>query len=324
MPGMDDVGRWSVTKPLRDDYVALEPVLDGIAALADRVRVGQRCHALLLTGGLACLEAFQRRHDEKVERVLFRALSARDPSSAGDVALDVTHMHRGARRGLSEVRRGAEGSCMLNRATGELAAQYVASLRAHAAAELEGVFATADRVLSDADVAALWEAFRQVDEREARPGEEQARRALAQAIDPRRDPRSDGVAYTAEIVAAHVMRPWPRALRPADTLARAAELMDQSQVRELPVLEHGRLCGILSRSDLQAHSGHLEWTGVDAAMTTRPVVVTPEQSVGAVSQVLMRGSFNAVPVVAEDATLIGMISRSDLLKAVAQHNGDGR
>ena len=325
MPEMEDVARLPVTQPLRDDYAALEPLLGGVEMLTDRVRRGQRAHTLLLTGALTCLEAFQRRHDQKVEGVLLRALEARDSAAHAEFLDDVRRMHGDARRRLAELRRGMEASITLNPAICQLAVECVASLRAHAASELEGLFAAADRVFPAEEAASFQEGFRQVDERETRPGEQQALRALAEAIDPRREPRARTVDYAAEIVAAHVMRAWPRAVRPADTLARAVELMDQANVRELPVVDEGRLCGIVSRSDLQAHAGHLEWTRVEAAMTPSPVVVAPEQSVSAVSQVLMRGHFNAVPVVGDDAILIGMISRSDMLRAVADHaNGDDR
>jgi CBS domain-containing protein len=321
---MEDAGRDPATQPLRDEYAALEPVLSGVEMLSDRVRRGQRAHTLLLIGALTWLEAFQRRHDRKIESVLLPALDARDSAYAGLVD-DVRRMHGEARRRLAELRRGMEASTMLNPAICQLAAECVASLRAHVASELEGLLATADRVISADEAASLQEGFRRVDDRETRPGERQALRALARAIDPGREPRTETTAYTAEIVAAHVMRAWPRTVRPADTLARAAELMDQAHVRELPVVADGRLCGIVSRTDLEAHAGHLEWTGVEAAMTPRPVVVTPEQPVAAVSQVLMRGRFNAVPVVGDDAILIGMISRSDMLRAVADHaNGHVR
>jgi CBS domain-containing protein len=284
---------------------------------------GQRLPTLLLSGALTCLEAFQRRHDQKVEGVLLPVLAARDPSLP--FADDVARMHRDARRRVDQLRRAMESSPRLNAVLCQLASECVTSQRAHAASELDGLFACADRVLSEKDAALVWDGFRQVDERETRPGEQRALRALADAIDPAREPRSDGVASTAEVVAAHVMRPWPRAVRPTDTLARAAELMDQMHVRELPVVEDGRLSGILARTDMQAHAGHLEWTRVEAAMTPRPVVVTPEESVGAVSQLLIRGRFNAVPVIADEATLVGMISRTDLLRAVADHaGGDGR
>jgi CBS domain-containing protein len=320
---MDPVGPAPVTQPLREEYAALEPVLSGMAALAERVRGGQRLPTLLLSGALTCVEAFQRRHDQKVEGVLLHALAARDPSLG--FADDVTRMHHDARRRVVELRRGMEASPRLNAALCQLAGECVASLRADAASELDGLFACADRVLSEQDAALLWEGFRQVDDRQTRPGETRALRALADAIDPRRAARNDGAASTADVVAAHVMRPWPRTVRPGDTLARAAELMDQAHVRELPVVVDGRLSGIVARADLEAHAGHLEWTRVEAAMTFQPVVVTPEQSLGAVSQVLIRGRFNAVPVVADEATLIGMISRNDLLRAVADHaNGDAR
>jgi CBS domain-containing protein len=328
MSGPEDVGRGSpsVTQPLREDYVALEPVLRGVTTLADRVRGGQASHTLLLVGALTCLDSFQRRHDQKVEGVLLPVLSARDASLGADVAGDVIRAHREGRRRVAELQRSVAGSRLLNAAMCQLAVECVASLRAHAVSELDGLFARADRVLSVEDAVPLWNGFRQVDERASRPGEQRALRALADAIDPRR-PARGGIETVADVVAAHVMRPWPRTVRPADTLARAAEVMDQSNVRELPVVEDGRLRGIVSRGDLQAHAGHLEWTRVEAAMTPQPVVVTPEQSVGAVSHVLIGGRFNAVPVIADetDTTLIGMISRSDLLRAVADHgSGDGR
>jgi CBS domain-containing protein len=183
---------------------------------------------------------------------------------------------------------------------------------------MQDVFSAADRVLSPEEIQPLWEAFRQIETREVPPGERLALQVLAGAIDPGRARARDADPLGGGIVAAHVMRPRPKSARPADTLARAAELMERAGVRELPVAEEGRLCGIISRTDLQAHLGHLEWTSVQAAMTPEPVVVTPEQSTAAVSRVLLRGRFNAVPVIGDEKTLIGMVSRSDLLRAVAE------
>jgi CBS domain-containing protein len=174
-------------------------------------------------------------------------------------------------------------------------------------------------------VAALCASFRQIDEREIRAGERQALLALADAISPSRQISGSGGPHIGGIVAAHVMRSRPRAVRPGDTLARAAELMDLGAVRELPVVDGEALCGILSRTDIQPHLGHLEWTRVEAAMTSEPVVVTPAQSAAAISRTLVQGCYNAVPVVADEATLVGMVSRSDLLRAVVSDaNGDGR
>jgi CBS domain-containing protein len=281
-------------------------------------------HPLLLGGALTCLDAFERCHDQKIEAVLLPALKDRQPSLSADTTNDLTREHEEIRRRIAALRSLLAGSLGLNAAICRLAEECVAYLRTHAVHEFEGLFTAAERVLTAEDAAPLWEAFRRIDEREIQPGERQALRALAEAIDPAQGHEHDAIPDVAGIVAAHVMRPRPRSVRPADTLARAAELMDRVGVRELPVVEDGRLCGIVSRTDLQPHLGHLEWTGVDAAMTANPVVVTPEQSAAAVSRVLLRGRFNAVPVIADETMLIGMVSRSDLLRAVADHvNGNG-
>ena len=319
MTGRDDAGRGPgpATQPLREDYAALQPVLRGMTALAGRVRSGAPVHPLLLVGALTCLDAFQRSLDLKIEAALFPALLPRHDALSVDARNEITREHGEVRQRVAAVRRLLAGSGRLSEAVCRLAEDCVAFLQAHAVHEMEDLFGLADRVLSLEDASPLWDAFRQIDAREIRPGERQALSALAAAIDPGRKHLVDAVPHIEGVVAAHVMRPRPRSVRPADTLARAAEIMERAGVRELPVVQDGRLCGILARSDLQAHSGHLEWTGVEAAMTAEPVVVTPEQPAAAVSQVLLRGRFNAVPVIADDTTLVGMVSRSDLLRAVA-------
>lgn len=45
----------------------------------------------------------------------------------------------------------------------------------------------------------------------------------------------------------------PATVSPRETLAQAAQRMEEEQVRRLPVTEAGRLVGILSHSDLAAH-----------------------------------------------------------------------
>ena len=315
----DDVAAGSVpaTRPLREEYAALESLLTGIVALAGRARAGERMHPLLLAGALTCLEAFQRCHDRKVEAALLPALRGHDASLATTAAAEAAREHQDVRARVAGLRRLLSGSRHIGEAICRLAEECVQRLRAHAAGELETLFAAADRLLSADEIEPLWASFREIDEREIRPGERQAMQALVGAISASSHaPRNVG-APVPPIVAAHVMRPRPRYVRRTDTLARAAEIMERAGIRELPVVDDGLLCGILSRSDLQPHVGHLEWTRVEAAMTAEPVVVSPETSVAAVSRTLVQGRFNAVPVVTDEATLVGMVSRSDLLRAVA-------
>ena len=100
---------------------------------------------------------------------------------------------------------------------------------------------------------------------------------------------------------------------PMQLLAEAHDIMLGEGVRQLPVVENGQLVGIISESDLSPHSGYLGRTKVDAAMTTEVVTVGPNDDVVRAAHVLIDKQLSALPVV-EGGRLLGMISRTDLLK----------
>ena len=114
-----------------------------------------------------------------------------------------------------------------------------------------------------------------------------------------------------------VMRTAIPTVGPADSLARAAEIMGDFSVRELPVLDQGALVGMLARSDLEPHMGQLEWTPVRVAMSTSPRTVGPDVCVRDVARALLETSFNGMPVVM-DGVLAGMITRQDLLRLLLE------
>jgi CBS domain-containing protein len=93
-------------------------------------------------------------------------------------------------------------------------------------------------------------------------------------------------------------------------------MMGHFSVRELPVLDQGAIVGIVTRSDLDPHVGHLEWTPVRIAMSKSPRTVAADTPIADVVRVLLEGNFNGIPVVAGDA-LAGMITRRDLLRLLA-------
>jgi acetoin utilization protein AcuB len=105
----------------------------------------------------------------------------------------------------------------------------------------------------------------------------------------------------------------PLTITPFDTLVNAQSLMQREAVRQLPVVDKGALIGMLSDRDLHAHSGYLERTKVDAAMTERLITVGPTDTAAHAARVLVEQRVNAVPVV-DSGRLIGIVSRSDLLR----------
>jgi CBS domain-containing protein len=109
------------------------------------------------------------------------------------------------------------------------------------------------------------------------------------------------------------MRATPPSVAPGDPLARAQELMTAFAVRELAVVDDGRVVGILTRADLRPHLGYLEIRPVGLAMTPNPTTVDATAPVPAIAEALVGGGFNALPVVT-DGALEGMISREDLVR----------
>jgi CBS domain-containing protein len=122
------------------------------------------------------------------------------------------------------------------------------------------------------------------------------------------------------------MRRDPVTITPFETLAVAQSLMQRADVRQLPVVDKGTLIGMLSERDLRAHSGYLERTKVDVAMSESLITVSPTDSSAHAARVLVDQKINAVPVV-EDGRLVGIISRSDLLRLLVEvveaQNGKG-
>lgn len=122
-----------------------------------------------------------------------------------------------------------------------------------------------------------------------------------------------------------LMHPNPLTITPRDTLVNAQSLMERDGVRQLPVMDNGVLVGMLSDRDLHAHSGYLERTKVDAAMTERLITVVPTDTAAHAARVLLEQRINAVPVV-EGNRLVGIVSRSDLLRlliALVEAQGGG-
>jgi CBS domain-containing protein len=113
--------------------------------------------------------------------------------------------------------------------------------------------------------------------------------------------------------ASDVMRTPIPSVGPADSLARAAELMADFAVRELPVVDCGTVVGVVARSDLDPHVGQLEWTPVRVAMSSPAHTVAPDATIHEVARMLLDGRLNGVPVVSKNV-LAGMITRHDLLR----------
>jgi len=107
----------------------------------------------------------------------------------------------------------------------------------------------------------------------------------------------------------------PVCVNPHDTLAKAGDLMAAGGFRQLPVTEQDKLIGIITDRDLRLHSGYLDSTQVDAAMTSPAVAVSPFDSAETAAKLIIKHKIGGLPVV-DSGRVVGIISTSDLLRAL--------
>lgn len=119
----------------------------------------------------------------------------------------------------------------------------------------------------------------------------------------------------------------PKTVGPDDPLSLAADIMRERRINHLPVVEGGRLVGILSDTDLRnasLASGRPPSRGdvpprdrlVREVMKTEVWSLTPEDSVEDALLVITRKRFGALPVLSGER-LVGIITKIDLLNALA-------
>ncbi|HSE89901.1 MAG TPA: CBS and ACT domain-containing protein [Candidatus Binatia bacterium] len=99
-----------------------------------------------------------------------------------------------------------------------------------------------------------------------------------------------------------------------DLLIQARLKMQKGSFRQLPVASNGQLVGIITDRDMREHAGYLDRTEVKAAMSKKPLSVTPATTLEAAAQLLLKHKISVLPVV-ENGRLVGIITRSDVLQA---------
>jgi acetoin utilization protein AcuB len=132
-----------------------------------------------------------------------------------------------------------------------------------------------------------------------------------------------------------VMRREFISLQAGDRLDFVDDVMSLGRIRHLPVLEGGRLVGIVSHRDLLASSlsraidfdpkdrrTFLRSVDVGEAMTREVVTVRPETPVEEAARLLLRHRVGCLPVVNDEGAPIGLVSETDLLRAAYLDDGE--
>jgi len=110
-------------------------------------------------------------------------------------------------------------------------------------------------------------------------------------------------------------------------LTEARKIIDEKQIRALPVMKGEKLVGIITRRGLLRLDlsilGSESWnTGIDLAdetvgdvMTGNPLTIRPESLIPKAARIMLENKITALPVL-ENGKLVGILTNSDLLRFI--------
>ncbi len=104
---------------------------------------------------------------------------------------------------------------------------------------------------------------------------------------------------------------------PDASVLEAAQLLDRMHISGLPVLNvEGKIIGMITEADIISKVNR-EGLHVADIMSREITVVDEETAVGEIAMILSERKIKRVPVVNNDK-LVGIVSRGDIVHAVAQ------
>ena|SRR5579871_6739158 len=109
----------------------------------------------------------------------------------------------------------------------------------------------------------------------------------------------------------------PTTVSPAEKLSNVEMIMQEGGYRSVPVVQDGKLVGIVTDRDLRRHTGYLPQTEARMAMSEQVTTVTPATPIEEAARILRERKIGALPVV-EEGALVGIITTTDLLGAFLQ------
>ena len=131
---------------------------------------------------------------------------------------------------------------------------------------------------------------------------------------------------------AEIMTPYLISCSPWTSLAEAHELMAKNHIRRLPVLSEERLVGIITREDVLASEStkgayrksteelqrRRSAIAVQAVMSKKPLTVHESDTIGHAAELMMDNKIGVVPVISVDGKITGIVTESDVFRAIVR------
>ncbi|MFA9407748.1 MAG: CBS domain-containing protein [Candidatus Dadabacteria bacterium] len=108
----------------------------------------------------------------------------------------------------------------------------------------------------------------------------------------------------------------PRTVNPDDSAQEIVEKMKTLNYRQFPVVEDGKLVGIITETDLADALIRDKDVSIKDVMVTEPLTLMENASIENASDIIRIKNFNSLPVVSETNELLGLLTVTDILDAL--------
>jgi len=108
---------------------------------------------------------------------------------------------------------------------------------------------------------------------------------------------------------------------PKDTVESAIQIMHQHSIRHLPVVEDGKLVGLVTESSLRPYLAPEKLKlPLREVMIINPITIDPEASIDEAARLIYKYKIGGLPVISR-GKLVGIITITDILEAFIELMG---
>jgi len=106
-------------------------------------------------------------------------------------------------------------------------------------------------------------------------------------------------------------------VHPDDKLSMVLEAFKTKKIHHLPVIEDGKLVGLITTSDLMwLNRSFDDYSSIQVSdvMTRKLATLEPSAKIGTAAEIFLENWFHALPIVDENELLVGIVTSFDILR----------